>query len=282
MGALMTKNIYFKNKNDFFPILYVISVFGLQLALTFYFTFLIGLCLLPLLILAICPIVAYNHHHHHYNVFKQKVLNRLLESIMGFLTGFGPFMWTLHHNLGHHLNYMNQHPSDQVDESHWTHKNGSQMSRLRYTFHTYFYGNVKIRAVGRKRQKVYKKYNVMLIIIVMIKITFCIINPSALIYFVLVPHFMLLYTAYLTYGHHAGLHSKNHFRASRNIIHPLYNFFNFNLGYHTAHHIKPSLHWSKIPEFHKTIASEIPDNLIFDTFFISKKELEQSSAKVDN
>ena len=40
-----------------------------------------------------------------------------------------------------------------------------------------------------------------------------------------------------------------------------YNIFTGNLGYHTAHHVKPGLHWSMLPEFHKSIEDKIPAHL---------------------
>jgi beta-carotene hydroxylase len=66
-----------------------------------------------------------------------------------------------------------------------------------------------------------------------------------------------------TYDHHSGLFTKNKFEASRNNITSLYNFMRLNLGYHTAHHIKPGLHWSALPEYHASIESKIPNELIY-------------------
>jgi fatty acid desaturase len=73
--------------------------------------------------------------------------------------------------------------------------------------------------------------------------------------------FSLLATCWATYFHHAGLDTENEYEASHNIMNRWYNLFTGNLGYHTAHHVKPGLHWSKLPEFHATIAHKIPKHL---------------------
>jgi fatty acid desaturase len=38
---------------------------------------------------------------------------------------------------------------------------------------------------------------------------------------------------------------------SRNVTGRLVNWFFLNNGFHTAHHLKPGLHWSLLPEFHR-------------------------------
>ena len=42
---------------------------------------------------------------------------------------------------------------------------------------------------------------------------------------------------------------------------PIYNLLTGNLGYHTAHHHKQGLHWSRLPELHEKIKDKIPENL---------------------
>ena len=81
-------------------------------------------------------------------------------------------------------------------------------------------------------------------------------------------------TAHVTYEHHTGLEDEDHLKSSYNITDPLYNFFTWNLGYHTAHHMRWSLHWSKIPEFHATIADKIEPRFYRDYklfWFLRKK-----------
>jgi fatty acid desaturase len=77
----------------------------------------------------------------------------------------------------------------------------------------------------------------------------------------------LLFTAWVTFDHHAGLDADDPFHASYNIIHPLFNRLTGNLGYHTAHHYKQALHWSKLPELHAEIAPSIPRELFRQSTF---------------
>jgi len=43
---------------------------------------------------------------------------------------------------------------------------------------------------------------------------------------------------------------------------PWRNLLTGNLGYHTAHHYRQGLHWSKLPELHAKIADKIPAEFI--------------------
>jgi fatty acid desaturase len=71
----------------------------------------------------------------------------------------------------------------------------------------------------------------------------------------------ILNVARLGYDQHAGLDLDDHLTASRNIESRFYNLVTFNSGYHTAHHVKPGLHWSRLPEFHRQLRDRIPADL---------------------
>jgi fatty acid desaturase len=62
-------------------------------------------------------------------------------------------------------------------------------------------------------------------------------------------------TAVHSYYQHAGLDTNDPYGASFNYHGP---FFLYNIGYHTAHHLKPALHWSKLPAVHQEIEMRIP------------------------
>jgi fatty acid desaturase len=92
-------------------------------------------------------------------------------------------------------------------------------------------------------------------------------QPAAgLLLFVLPMIVGLFITAWTTYDHHAGLNTENEFEASFNNVNRWYNLFTGNLGYHTAHHYKQGLHWSKLPQLHDKIKDNIPEKLIQRTW----------------
>lgn len=250
----------FKNSADHWPVFFILSLSALDFAL--YFTvsnpYLLGVYFY-LMIIPKSQICAWNHHHQHAPTFRATIPNRIMEFFYALHTGVTTNLWVLHHVHGHHNNFLDQ----KKDESRWTRDDGTQMGELEYSLMitaTAYYRGYQVGKEHPKEQRDFILFSIITFVIVGGLIA---LKPAAAILLFVLPMIMGLFmTAWATYEHHAGLNTDNEFEASFNNLNRWYNLFTGNLGYHTAHHYKGGLHWSKLPELHEKIKDNIPDELI--------------------
>jgi len=247
----------FRHKEDRGPVFIILLLSLLDFVL--YFTVQSPLVLFIYYLVMILPkgtVCAWNHHHQHIFTFRKPILNRGLEFIYALHTGVTTHLWRLHHVLGHHLNFLDQ----QKDESRWKRKNGKPMGVIEYSFNVALTAYSRGYRVGKKhpkQQKLFLTYSAITFVLVGALLWY---NPiGGFLLFALPMFTSLLFTAFVTYGHHSGLDTQEEFEASHNNLSPLYNLFTGNLGYHTAHHHKQGVHWSRLPELHAQIASRLRD-----------------------
>lgn len=217
-------------------------------------------------------VAPWNHHHQHSMTFRSPVLNRLLEVSYGLHTGMTTHLWVLHHVLGHHRNFLDQ----SKDESRWKRKNGKRMGVIEYSLNVAVTAYYRAYQVGKrhpKQQRVFLTYTTLTFALVAALVFF---KPLAGFFvFVLPMCVTIVYTAWVTFDHHAGLDTQDQYAASYNIMNRWFNRLTGNLGYHTAHHLKQGVHWSKLPELHDSIKHKIPPELMirstFDAFLPDDK-----------
>jgi fatty acid desaturase len=257
--SLTKKLKIFRNNSDILPTSLVVLLFVLDLTVFFYadniwiLIFWLGLVTLP----KVC-ICSWNHHHQHLHTFYSSFLNRIIEFVYALHTGVTTNAWVLHHNLGHHLNYLDQ----TKDESAWKRKNGTIMGEWEYTFVNAVKAYFRAFRVSTRHPKYQKGFLLMGILIAASVFSLAYYNWLNTLFVFAIPMFFgYLVTVWHTYSHHAGLDTKDHYEASHNILHRWYNIMTGNLGYHTAHHIKPGLHWSQLPKYHSSISERIPKEL---------------------
>jgi beta-carotene hydroxylase len=257
-----------RHRADWLPVSFVLCCFLVHLAV-YRWASTTGalLALLPLFVLS-TMVGAFNHHHQHVNVFRSRILNRVYDVMLAMQTGVGPYTWVLHHNLGHHQNYLNQPPCANPDESRWTREDGRQMGRLEYTFYVLLHHQPDVYRIGRKHPKVFRRYLLMKIPCYALAAVGLYLNPLNYLLVFFIPSLLTLtHTCWATYEHHAGHHAVEHLEASVNRENTLFNLLTCNLGLHTAHHMKPGLHWSELPQLHADIRSKIPERQLLADFW---------------
>lgn len=257
-----------KYKADRGPVTYVLAVFTLRLTIwAVAAPLLCGISVIPLAVLGmfIAPI---NHHHQHVNAFRAAWLNRLYDLVLALQSGAGPYNWVLHHNLGHHLNYLNQPPLENPDEASWRRADGTQMGRLEYSIRLLLLHQVDIVRVGLRHPRYFRYFLWMKLPLWGLIGVGLLLRPLETVLVFLVPAFIVLcHTIWATYEHHAGCPQDGHLEASRNRENRIYNVLTGNLGLHTAHHKRPGLHWSLLPQLHEKIRSQIPPEQILKSFW---------------
>lgn len=249
----------FKYRADVLPVALIVSSFALDLAVWAMAPWWVAL---PWAIVGLLPkacICAWNHHHQHVATFTSKYANRALEVIYALQTGALPMAWELHHNAGHHVNYLDQ----RKDESRWQRPDGSTMGTHEYAFDVFATAYPRIWAKSRQAHPAKRRQFVLWAAIVGLTVLAGLVwNPLNTLLLAVVPMMAGLYvTAWHTYYHHADLDTDDEFAASWNIVHRGYNLLTGNLGYHTAHHVRCTVHWSELPAFHASIAHKIPPHL---------------------
>jgi fatty acid desaturase len=142
------------------------------------------------------------------------------------------------------------------------------MGRFEYSFRLFFSHHIDIYRVGKKYPRIYRAHLLMKIpLYALIGLGLWLRPENMVLVFLLPAALTLLHTCWATYEHHAGLPTTSHFEATTNREHALYNAMSWNLGYHTAHHVQPGLHWSELPRFHEELRDRIPKERILTTFW---------------
>ncbi|PJZ70475.1 hypothetical protein CH373_05225 [Leptospira perolatii] len=199
-----------------------------------------------------------SHNHAHYSIFRVKLLNKIFEIWMYLESGQMASKFRLHHNFGHHPFYTDP----KKDTSTWVRSDGSTMNRFEYIFWYFVTYTYRVIQIGKSHKVLLKQFYWQQLFATIVIGALVYYNPiNALIVYLLPMLFSWLLFINFTYDNHVDLHSKDDYEASMTNTSRLINFIIFNNGYHLAHHIKQGLHWSELPEFHKSIEHKIPVEL---------------------
>ena len=85
-------------------------------------------------------------------------------------------------------------------------------------------------------------------------------NANLTVVFLVIPNILAgALVWWESYVHHHGVPGTHIFDGSVTTTGRGFNHRNFNIGHHTAHHEKPTLHWSLLPQRTEVIAEKIPE-----------------------
>ncbi len=251
---------------DLGPVLYVLAIATAQALLYLQPSVLVAalgaLLLWPLQSRSIY--VAHNHHHH--RIFRRRGLNLAFETLLFLQTGLPSYGFPLHHNFGHHAHYRNQDAADPDADPHcWVGRDGRRLTRWAYTWRLLCVAIPCARRLGRRYPVLWRGFLIAAACYGCGLAVLAAARPLHVLAAFLLPMALCLVAlAWSTYVHHLGLPTADPLGASYTNVAPGANRWGYNIGYHTAHHLAPGLHWSQLPVFHEHIASGVPAHCFYD------------------
>jgi fatty acid desaturase len=203
------------------------------------------------------------HLHVHRSFTSSHALNRVIDLALSSVTGMTSANWRIQHVFGHHRRQDDNYTLRSLD---WTLQRYSLRGALAYSF-----GNIWVtywrplqesfrKALGEDDQGPidYKAALFEQILFIVFFVALLIFNPALTLVFLL-PWYVMIFamTRYVDYLNHYGC-TDDGMNFANNCLSRSFNWRINNFGYHTAHHIDPSAHWTTLPQIHAKVADLIP------------------------
>jgi len=210
---------------------------GLLYFLTSYFSF-------------VCAVSVHNTVH--CPVFYNKMANKVFQVVLSLGFGLPVSNYVPGHNLSHHQN--TQTPKDAM-----------RTTKLRFKWHflngLLFGPIIAFSMIGqdatyfnvqrKNLQPIFKQMKVEQIILVTYYLVFAILDFKKFVVCLLIPHIIAKFSIIsLNILQHDGCDPESTHNHARNFVSPVLNFFCYNNGYHSIHHMHPGWHWSILKEKH--------------------------------
>lgn len=217
------------------------------------------------LIFGIFTCTLINHNHRHHPIFKKNHYNEAFNLILSLCMGAPSTRLHLVHHFNHHLHY----PS----HGDWSHFELNGKGRGIKKILTYLYSATRTMTKNRsslvnsnKRRLALRNERLILYFLGTIAL---IINWKISV-FVIFPGWIIGLSLLLTSNllNHDQCDTSSTINHSRDFLNRFENWFFCNNGYHTAHHLKPSLHWEELPRLHQeAVAGKKATQFTVDSFF---------------
>jgi fatty acid desaturase len=224
----------------------------------------------PLLLPWLAPLLLYcsylsgvlSHNHNHCPVFVGRTSNLLYGAWLSFFYGFPSFAWVPSHNRNHH-----RHLNGAADASSTTRHASRDTLWALLTYPVvcsrhqlplvWAYATQQLRSRSPRALRIAFETAALALghaALCWLAIRLHGWSLGSLVYGVAVglPALLGNYWMMLTnYLQHVGCDPGSAYAHSRNFVHPLWNWFVFDNGYHTVHHQHPGLHWSRCRAAHR-------------------------------
>jgi fatty acid desaturase len=211
---------------------------------------------------------AINHNHLHCPTFKSAALNRFFDLLLTVARGHTTRTIIVPHNYNHHL-----HCGSEKD---WIRPELAGTGFLPVRISRYVWRASREMAIQRRSADAPKlnfseeqdyRFEQIILLIFMGFLFYQDILLALL--FVVLPWIgSMAALLAINYFQHEGCDPNSEMNHSRNFTGRISNWFLFNSGYHTAHHLFPGRHWSELPALHQVyVVLGAREDLRLQSFF---------------
>jgi len=207
---------------------------------------------------------AVNHNHAHRSLWQWQWLNHITDLLLTVLQGHPTFVFHSGHNANHHRH---RHGAKDIAR---TYRFGGDSNHLwGYLTHPVFAVAASYPHFMRWLTRLFRHrplsflfclFQYLLVVLLWGSLAW--IDWQKLFFLVLIPQLhglhWLLASNYLQHAHADGRSKLNFARNFSGWINPLL----FNIGYHTAHHLHGTTHWSELPALHQKYHTKIDSQLM--------------------
>ena len=199
----------------------------------------------------ICCIIAHNHIHA--GTFRQKRWNNGLSLLIMLGIGQPPTGIITAHNERHHEEMGSD--KDFVKTSLARHSNNF-LNLILFPFFSvakmYREKPSDLKAWKKRRPKLYRQAVLERAVFYSVILALLVINWKQTLLTFAIPWVFGQYCLIaINLLQHQDCDHDSDWNHSRNLTGKIGNWFLLNNGYHTAHHLKPAMHWSLLPEYHR-------------------------------
>jgi fatty acid desaturase len=200
-----------------------------------------------------------NHNHQHCRTFISRRLNALYGIALSLAIGLPATAIIPMHNFNHHVH--NNHPADFVRAGIVAFRCNLLNLLLFPLVALMRYAPVKARELAawrHTRPHLFRQIWLERLAVYPVLLTLFVLRPlETALYFVIPQVFGQWGILAINHVQHDGCDPNSGLNHSRNFVGRWLNWWLLNNGFHTAHHARPGLHWSRLPEFHAKLSGRI-------------------------
>jgi fatty acid desaturase len=194
-----------------------------------------------------------NHNHVHVRMGRRPLANRFIGLLLTMAKGHTATTVVIPHNRIHHRY--------RGGDSDWMRNsfagNGWGVRRILRYIHRSSVNTARVRnrtGAPRLGRRARRSQRIELVVLWLVIAAILFVDPFTGAIFVFLPWLLGMVTLVaVNFLQHDGCDIDSEYDHSRNFVGRTANWLFFNNGYHTAHHLQPALHWSRLPELHRRI-----------------------------